>query len=469
MFCKTGRVSVSFSSEVAEIRFGCGLSPVVAPVASPEAMLAGLTGPDVMAERFPIDGFAAFGVRLAEVGQLRRKILQADDKKDLKEQAKDLSRKAAATRDRWYSNSMMRWTYTDQGLRERLVAFWADHFTAIGKTSILPFAMSAYIEDAIRPNISGSFADMLIATTTHPLMLHFLDQNFSVGPGSQTVVKQKKKRLTGLNENLAREVLELHTLGVDGPYSQADVRQLAELFTGMTFNPKDGFQFRRDYAEPGSETVMGKTYGGGQDSLEAVLESLRDLAVHPVTAHHIAWKLAVHFVADVPDPDLIDHVAARFEATDGDLMAVYAALLEHPAAWEATLQNVKPPADFVASTSRALAVDADFMAALKESKIRRWLIRPQTLMGQTYQVPGGPDGWPEEDDEWITPPSLSARMRWAFAAPQELRPDLPDPRTFVDQALGSFANESVRFAAASAESKPEAIGLVLSSPAFQRR
>lgn len=460
---------MSFSPELADIRFGCGLSPVVRPVASVDAMLTALAGPDTWAARFPIATFTEFRERLVAVGKLRRKALKDKQNKDLKANLKAMSKDAARARDRWYRNTLLRSTYTDQALRERLVGFWADHFTAIGKTSILPVAMSTYIEEAIRPNITGTFADMLIATTTHPLMLHFLDQNFSVGPNSITVKKKKKKRLQGLNENLAREVMELHTLGVDGPYSQDDVRQLAELFTGMTFNGKTGFMFRRDYAEPGPETVMGRTYGGNPASLDPVLESLRDLAVHPVTARHIAWKLAVHFVADMPDPDLVDHVTARYEATGGDLMAVYAALLEHPAAWDATLHNVKPPADFVASTVRALAVDQMFLSELPEKKIRRWLMRPQTLMGQPYQLPGGPDGWPEEDDEWITPPALSARMRWAFAAPQALRPDLPDPRVFVDQALGPYADKTVRFAADAAESKPDAIGLILSSPAFQRR
>jgi uncharacterized protein (DUF1800 family) len=307
---------------------------------------------------------------------------------------------------------------------------------------------------------------------THPLMLHFLDQMQSVGPGSRAARKAREKgraRQPGLNENLAREVLELHTLGVGGPYGQDDVRQLAELFTGLSFTPGEGFVFRPRQAEPGAETVLGRSYGGNPATLESIHAALEDIAAHPATARHVAWKLAVHFVADDPDPALVDHVAARYLASDGDLMAVYAALLEHPAAWDPRLANVKPPADFIASTCRALAVAPDRLGEKRLKLIRRVLLGPMAVMGQPWQKPGGPDGWPEEDGDWITPQGLAARMRWAMAAPALLRPDLPDPRAFVTTALGPFAGEPVQFAAKAAETREEAIGLVLSAPAFQRR
>lgn len=198
-------------------------------------------------------------------------------------------------------------------------------------------------------------------------MLHFPDQNVSVGPGS--AVANKGKRLKDLNENLAREVLELHTLGVGGPYTQDDVRQLAELFTGLNFDPKSGFIFRGNYTEPGTGTVLGRSYGD-KAGLEPILQSLRDLAVHPATARHIARKLSAHFVSDTPDPALVNHVAGRFIDTDGDLMAVYAALLEHPSSWQPELQDVKPPADFMASAARALVPGPKRIGGLKPRLIR---------------------------------------------------------------------------------------------------
>jgi len=430
-------------------------------------MLTGVNGSDHMADRYPIDGFAPLSARLRDVAELRKQMRNASNKKRLKKKIRALRGESAKEGALWYAQSLRRWIHTDQGFRERVVAFWADHFTAMGKNPILRFATAPFIEEAIRPNISGSFADLLIATVTHPLMLHYLDQGWSVGPDS--VVAARSKRLKGLNENLAREVLELHTLGVDGPYSQGDVRQLAELFTGLSFSRQSDFRFRPKFAEPGPETILGKSYGGDPATLEPVLQSLRDLAVHPATAHHLARKLAVHFVSDTPEPDLIRHIAARYSGSDGNLMAAYAALLEHPSGWSATPGNVKPPADFIASAARALVPDPGKLEALHPRLIRRLMLAPLGLMGQSWQRPNGPDGWAEEDAEWITPQGVSMRLRWALSVPQKLRPDLPDPRHFVVSALGSGAPESVHFAARSAESRSDAIGLVLASPAFQRR
>ena len=461
---------MSFSPELAEIRFGCGLSPAIAAPESAQEVFDRLVAPDHMAQQFPIERYEEFRERHKRFArlnaQLRKSKSEAD--KQVFQDGMRAERKAArAASSRWLGQSVLRWAQTDQGLRERLVLFWADHFTAVGKAGILKLANAPYVEEAIRPNISGRFADMLIGVVTHPLMLHYLDQGNSVGPESPGA--KSNKRLGGLNENLAREVLELHTLGVGGPYSQKDVRQLAELFTGMSQNPKQGFQFRKRWAEPGRETVLGKEYGGGQPSLEPILEALEDLAVHPVTARHLCWKLAVHFVADTPDQGLIEHMTARYLQTGGALTEVYAAMLEHPASWEEPLRNVKTPFAFVASACRALQIDANGLQELDVRRINGVFLGPLSVMGQAWLRPGGPNGWPEEDEAWITPQGLAARMRWAVAAPPVLRRDLPDPRVFHQQVLGRFTTPELRFAAASAETRAEAVGLVLMSPSFQRR
>lgn len=454
------------------MRFGCGLSPELRAQDASE-LLTSLQGHDTIATRFPIDSFSTFAQHLRTASQIRRDIRSARKKggttgvtqarKELEAMRKTLTRQSYG----WYVNTLLRWTYSEAPLRERLTMFWADHFTAIGKNPIMARAAFPYIEEAIRPNLNGRFSDLLIAAVTHPLMLHFLDQSISVGPRS--VAAARAERLGGLNENLAREVLELHTLGVNGPYEQADVRQLAELFTGLSAKPDGTFVFRKGFVEPGAETVLGESYGGGKPGIEPVLDVLRDLAVHPVTARHIAWKLAIHFVSDEPDPALVDHVASRFTDTDGDLQEVYDALLQHPAALAAGTGNVKPPFDLIATSCRAMAVDPGVMQGLQPRQIRRALVRPLAEMGQPLLKPGGPDGWAEEDEAWITPQGLSARLRWAVSAPSVLQPELPEPQTFVDTALGPLASEPVRFAARSAESRSDAIGLVLSAPAFQRR
>lgn len=456
-----------FSPELAETRFGCGLSPVVTPPRSVGDMLDGLADADDMAARFPIGTFDSYRDYLFEARKLQRafnKDRQDKAKRAAFQQAKDRARQT----DMQFSvNTLLRCTYSTTPFRERLVAFWSDHFTAYGKNNVMGTATTPYIEDAIRPRITGRFGDMLVAVTTHPLMLHYLDQDRSVGPDSKAAL-QKGGGL-GLNENLAREVMELHTLGVGGPYAQDDVRQLAELFTGMGFSPAKGFVFRAAQAEPGAETLLGKSYGGNPARVEPIIDALHDLAVHPATARHIARKLAVHFVADTPPDELVDHLAARYADTGGDLMQVYAGLLDHPAAWQEPRGNIKPPVDFIASAWRALAVDPDHAAQLPFNDLRRTLVQPLKLMGQPWQRPVGPDGWSEHDEAWLTPQGVATRLRWAVSAPRTLRPDLPEPTAFVDQVLGPYATEPVRFAARAAESKSDAIGLILASPAFQRR
>lgn len=458
-----------FDPELAEIRFGCGLSPVVGPVTSRQAMLDGLRAPDLMLDQFPIETFPEFRNRMVVVQGLwkqRRKARGTPNEENLRNQINLLKKDARQAKVRWLGQTLLRRAYTPTAFRERVTFFWADHFTAHGKAGVIKRATSPYIDSAIRPNITGRFADLLIATVTHPLMLDYLDQRLSVGPNSRRARRQGSK--VGMNENLAREVLELHTLGVNGPYTQADVRELAELFTGMSFVPEKGFKFRTDFVEPGAETVLGKSYSA-EPSMQPILAALEDLAAHPATARHIGEKLAVHFVSDGPDPALVDHLEARFNDTGGNLFALYEALLEHPSAWSEDAPNAKLPVDFMGSSLRALRVAPEKVQSMDEKRGRRLLVGPMRVMGQRWQEPIGPDGWPEADSNWITPQSLSARIRWAMEVPQTLVPDLPDPRAFAQTALGSRASQVVRFAAASAESKPEAIGLVLCSPAFQRR
>ena len=458
-----------FDADLAEIRFGYGRAPAIAAPRHIQSMLQGLTGPDVAAQRFPIEGFDQFRKRIKSVrdaNQTRRKSSDKAVANAAGETRDRLVRKARGDSARWAMQTLLRAATSQTAFRERLVSFWADHFTAQGRVGVVRQATSPYVDDAIRPHIAGRFSDLLEAALTHPLMLHYLDQDRSIGPRSKQGIKAAGRK--GLNENLAREALELHTLGVDGPYSQTDVRQLAELFTGMTFDIRDGFRFRPNWAEPGEETVLGTTYSGraGLAPIRAVLE---DLALHPATARHLATKLAVHFVSDTPNPDLVAHMAQQYLASDGALMALYQALLEHDASWAPQLTNIKPPIDFLASSIRALDVDVAALGRAKPKDIGQGILRPLTMMGQPWQRSPGPDGWTEDDSHWLTPQGLAGRTEWAMRFPVRLRPELPDPRAFVHHALGAYADESVQFAASAAESRSEAIGLVLLSPAFQRR
>lgn len=453
-----------FDPELAEVRFGYGLSPVVAAPAGLSQMLATFRGPDTAGAQFPIPGFADQLPHLLAARKMQRQVnkQRTDARVDAFRKHK---RKMAVNAMRWAGQTMLRRAWSGDGLRERMVAFWADHFTARGKSGILRGVAVPYVEEAIRPHVTGRFSDLLAAAVMHPVMLHYLDQQLSVGENSKAA--RDNKRLDGLNENLAREVLELHTLGVGGPYTQGDVRQLAELFTGMSFDFQEGFRFRKPYVEPGAEQVLGRSYDG--DGVAPILAALDDLALHPATARHIASKLAVHFVADDPEAGLVAHLTATYLATGGDLSAVTGALLEHPSAWGAARRNVKPPVDFMASAWRALAVEPAHVAGFEPRRIGRVLMRPLAAMGQPWMTPPGPDGWAEEDGAWITPQGVAARLDWAMEAPRLLTGRLPDPRGFVEMALGRAASAPVRFAAAAAESRQVAIGLVLAAPAFQRR
>ncbi|MEM8776271.1 MAG: DUF1800 domain-containing protein [Pseudomonadota bacterium] len=457
-----------FDQYRAAIRFGCGLSPVIAPAVSASDMLSSLRGDDLLARRFPIPGFDIVLSAMVEMQAARKKSRRSNseaEQRNFTEMRRARNRELRLESAGWFRNTLMRRISTQDGFRERLAFFWADHFTARGTGGVTGVGYMPYVEEAIRPHVSGRFADILKAVVTHPFMIDYLDQTRSAGPNSR--IAKRNARFSGLNENLAREVLELHTLGVDGPYTQDDVRQLAELFTGLSISPEKGFMFRRRFAEPGAETVLGKRYGGDPARLSHVFNALEDLATHPATAKHIARKLAVHFVSDAPETALIEALEMRFKQTSGDLLAVYEVLLEHPDSWSSAQGNVKQPIDFIASSLRALAPTPDQLPTNPRA-IYRDLVLPMSLMGQPWGAPLGPDGWPEADGAWITPQRMAARLQWGMAMPYQLRSFLPDPRRFARDALGPDLPKPVEFAAKAAETRSEAVGVVLCSPAFQR-
>ncbi|CUH62931.1 hypothetical protein TL5118_00245 [Thalassovita autumnalis] len=470
-------LGMTFDPILAEKRFGYGLSPrpELAPPHSVAEMLARLRSADRMLVTFPVDGFDRVQKRAATAQKIQRQIRQARSaaqKAAADKRLKTLFKAGRQAERAWLWSVMMRRVWTRDAFRERLVAFWGDHFTARGKNGAVKRAAAAYVDTAIRPYLLGRFEDLLIAAVTHPLMLHYLDQIQSTGPNS--LKARRKNGQLGLNENLAREVLELHTLGVEGTYSQRDVRQLAELLTGLTATPQKGRVFRAELAEPGAEEVLGQLYGGGRARLRDIHAVLKDLARHPATARHIAQKLAVHFISDTPPADLITALERAYLDSKGNLPTLYEVLLNHPAAMDPVLHNIRLPDEFVAAAMRALAVSPDRYYQLKRGRPREQFIvqlfqRPMEIMGQPWLSPLGPDGWEEGDANWLTPQGLTSRLHWALKAPERLTDALPDPRILVTEALGAEAPPAVRFAASAAEDRREGVALVLASPAFQRK
>jgi uncharacterized protein (DUF1800 family) len=358
---------------------------------------------------------------------------------------------------------------TDRPFVERLTQFWANHFAVSADKSVLPALAGSYEREAIRPYVLGSFTDMLLATERHPAMLLYLDNQMSMGPDSRAarnIARRKPDRKIGINENLARETMELHTVGVDGGYTQTDVTSFSEVLTGWSIAGPDGwrtgaqpgtFLFRAAMHQPGSKVVMGKRYPDtGYDQGVAVL---RDLAGRPATARFIATKLARHFIADDPPAPAVDRIAAAFAGSGGDLPTVYRALIDSPEAWEQPVAKYKTPSDFIVSAFRGLELP------VREGKAPVGLFQ---LLGQRIWAPGSPAGWPDRSADWDGASELLKRIEWADAVGQRLGPRR-NAAELAPQLLGGVLSAATREAIAHAESGAQAIALLLASPDFMRR
>lgn len=441
--------------EIAAFRFGFGLPAAPGGIG---AMMNRLTGPDSGAAAFPGMGLAAIRADWQTARAARDGIRAGTTDRAAYRAA---LRRVQAHATRAVQVDLARAIAATDGFRERLVRFWADHFTTESRFLTDAALPAALAEDAIRPHVAGRFVDMLQAAILHPAMLIYLDQARSVGPNSAF----GRRRGLGLNENLARELLELHTVGLGAGYRQEDIRQAAEVLAGLRADAGADVRFDAARAEPGPARVMGRVYS--TDDMRAVRDLLEDLASHPDTARHIAHKLAVHFVADDPPPDLVAAMAGAW-GTWGNLRAVARAMLTHPAAAAPPGAKVRQPFEFLAAALRALAVPPGAVVALGRGPARRRLVLPLRAMGQEPFRPGGPDGWEEEAQAWINPQGLAARIAWAMERPAEFV-TLPDPRDLVASALEPFADDRLAWAVAAAETRAEGVGLVLASPAFNRR
>lgn len=448
---------------LALIRFGYGLGPQRRGLAA-DTLLAGLRDPDAMAVRYPLTTREEARAAVVTLRQLTRALDQGQD-----------GAKAAYDAHQAQISEMVNGTFaafigrcldSQTPFRERLTMFWADHFTIHPRNRAVMPLIGSYLTETIQPHLTGRFGDMLKAVIVDPSMLVYLDQVSSVGPNSA----MGRKRNRGLNENLARELLELHSVGVGGAYTQADVRQAAELLTGLSYTARDGFRFRADRAEPGPETVLGRDYGGGRrDGLDAILTFLDDLAVRPDTARHVSGKLATHFVSDTPDPAMVAAMTTAWIESSGDLPSVYEAMLDHPSAWAPDLAKVKQPMDYIISGVQALGIAGSEVTALSVRQRARYIAAPMRRMGQRFFRAPGPDGWPERAEAWVTPQGLATRIRWAMEVSGKVQDRLPDPRKFVETALGPLVDERLRWAASASETRAQGVALVLASPAFNRR
>ncbi len=349
----------------------------------------------------------------------------------------------------------------DCGFIERLVTFWSNHFCiSASKGELGRIWAGSFEREAIRPHVLGHFADMLKAVEQHPAMLFFLDNQQSLGPESRA--GQNRKR--GLNENLAREIMELHTLGVGGGYTQEDVTSLARIITGWTFAGRQAklgapgtFVFNENAHQPGEQRLLGRVYP--DTGLAQGEAALADIARHPSTAKFIATKFVRHFVADDPPPALVARLQETFRKSDGDLRLLAATLVDSDEAWRAPPTKLRSPYEYLVATGRLLGQVPD-----EPSRYLGGL----NLLGQPLWTPAGPNGFPDTNAAWAAPEGMKLRLDIAAQVASRLADNI-DPRDLLELVAADAASPETRHTIERAESRQQALALLLMSPEFQRR
>ncbi len=346
---------------------------------------------------------------------------------------------------------------TAMPFRERLVWFWFNHFTVSLKRPFVAAVLGDYVRAAIRPHVTGRFEDMVLAVERHPAMLMYLDNAQSIGPDS--VIGRRRHR--GLNENLARECMELHTVTPASGYTQADVTSFAKILTGWGISPPfllargaPAFRFFPAAHEPGAQTLMGHRFPPGE---KGGVEALRFLANHPSTYHSIATQLAQHFIADHPPAEAVAHLQHVLTTTRGDLKSVSLALIDEPAA-AVPLTKLRTPADYAVAATRALALPP----------ARRYpVLFAMAGLGQPFFAAPLPNGWSDSAADWGSGDGMMRRADWSYDL--TARADRLDPATTADAVLGPLLSAQTREAVARAGSRREGLTLLLASPEFMRR
>lgn len=480
---------LSFST-IAARRFGYGLKPGEEPPRDVDALMRQVERGAKVKPRFPQEGIIG---RRETIGRLVAvRTVEEKAAKDGRPNP-DLRRQTQRDADRLLAADAMARVVqaisSENGFYERLSSFWLDHFSVSARKSfVMRMMVPLYEAEALRPNLAGSFSDLLRAAILHPAMLIYLDQNRSLGPQSAAAVKKGG----GLNENLGRELLELHTMGAGAGYTQADVQAAAMILTGLAVDNRTfEVAYRSQRAEPGAQVLLGKSYGEGGRSAEDHIDMLSDLAQRPETARHICSKLARHFLSDTPPQEVVEAMLGAWAESGGNLSAVYRSMLEQERAFVAEPGKVIPPFDYVVSGLRAFAPSASDLDALmkapgdkEDMEVKPLPARKQGLqvagngpkltlqalrrMGQPVWLPPSPAGFPDASDAWLSASQLTERIAWARLAARTLGPAVP-PMDFLNAALGDAASDNTRRVISQAPSKIHGLTMVLVSPEFNRR
>jgi len=466
---------VKSNTIIAANRFGLGARPgeLSRIDGNPSAwLLDQLQGPSRQPDE--LQGLPGSASILVEVQQLRQQ-RRAMKKSAGDEPSADTVRKfGSAVRRHYLQQTDARFKLaaaTDTPFHERLVHFWSNHFAVSADKQPVSALAGAFENEAIRPKLDGSFYDLLLSVEKHPAMILYLDNQRSIGPGS-TMAKRASRRSrngkVGLNENLAREILELHTLGVDGGYTQQDVTSFANVITGWSIGgagqqgrfaegTPGTFEFRENIHEPGKQVVLGNSYR--QKGLAQGEAVLADLAAQKSTARHLCTKLVRHFVADDPPAPMVDNLIAVFLASGGDLPKVHAALVKATEPWQQIFGKYKTPQDFVISAYRAFG---------RVPENGKFIVGALDTMGQTPFRPGSPAGWADTADDWGGADALYKRIEWSSTV-AGLAGSNMNPLELGESILGPALSDHTRTAISRAESAEQGITLLLVSPEFQRR
>jgi len=351
-----------------------------------------------------------------------------------------------------------------QPFRERLAWFWFNHFTVSLKQDRVKSVAGAYMREAIRPHVTGRFVDMLVAVMRHPAMLMYLDNVASVGPQSPAGLRQNR----GLNENLARECLELHTVSPASGYTQADVTSFAAILTGWGVDMKadtPGFRFNPRAHQPGDKSLMGQSFAEGE---EGGVAALAFLGTHPATYRHIATQMLRHFLTDTPNPGHVAALTAALQRSDGSLLAATHALIECTATVPAGTK-LRTPMEYAAAALRASGIGnaLDGQAANAPHPPALVLASACSALGQPVWTAPMPNGWSDLASDWSAPSDMLARTDWAYRLAGGLHD--ANPEELAQTALGSALRPATRLAMQHAGSRRDALTLLFSSPEFQRR
>ena len=447
---------------IATQRFGLGAKPdeLARLAADPKGWLLDQVGTNT-----PVPNIQPAAQRvgfLAEARKVRQEMKQAADKN-----ADAFAQLKTEQRELYLGDTTARLQAaiaSDTPFAERWVRFWSNHFTVSIARPVISALVVPFENEAIRPHAFGRFADLALAVVRHPAMLIYLDNAQSIGPNSR--LGQRKE--AGLNENLARELMELHTLGVDGGYSQDDVRSLAKILTGWTIarpgrmaqnlgtNPGN-YRFAAFAHEPGDKVLLGQNYAenGEQEGVAAI----RALCAHPATANHIARKIARHFLSDDPPPEAVASLQDEFSKSGGDLSAVARRLIALPQSWSLPMTKARPPEEWLIAIRRAFPSE-------EETQPRKMIGALQQL-GQVPFAAPSPAGWPDESAGWLGPEALMARLDFAKAAAERI--EVARPEAMTDRILGPAVRDESRLQIARAPSVPDAVALLLVSPEFMLR